>query len=1003
MIGQTISHYRILNKLGEGGMGVVYAAEDTLLGRRVAIKTLNVDQGKQHYKQRFLREARAASALHHPNIAVIHDYGETPDGKPFIVMELVEGQTLAELLSQGTLKLLRILEIIEEVTKALAEAHRLGVVHRDIKPSNVAINERGQVKVLDFGLAKKLNTDPSINNLESSVLLSTQTREGVIIGTPLYLSPEQALGIPVDARSDLFSLGSLLYECVTGRPAFDDTSDIAICAKVIRDDPPPPSKFNSHVPIELDQIILKLLAKKTESRFQSADELLTELRMVRAAWRNKTERLLPGPVSLFSGLRERARTTLTSALQKPRYLMGAFLLTLIVGFVFWATWQSWKVVSYQPKHDSEQWYVKGTNALRENTYYQASKILEEAIGIDDKFALAHARLAEAWMELGYTDKAQSEISRANALVMNDQLKISQLDGLYLQAINATVERNFNRAAQSYLGIAQKVEDAEKPYIYVDLGRAYEKNGEFEKAIESYQEAAKLDSRYAAAFLHEGILYGRQERFTDAEVALDTASRLYDVQTNPEGLAEVLYQRGILFTSMGDLAKARQELEHALEITHTFSNLSQQIKTQLQLSSVYRLIGDTETAKKYTTQAIDLARSNGLDGLVAQGFIELGTVFFFRSEIKDAESYFREALDLARKDNLRVSEMRALFLLGSLHIQQDEAEEGEAYIQQALPFYEQGEYRNEIMQSQNLLGQAYELKGEYAQSLNAFEQQLQLAKKLNNPLQEGLAHKSIGTVLSHQEKYTEALDHIDLSYSIFSDLGNQLYVGYSLSSRAEVLWRLGDYKKAEADLSHVRALAEQPDGKFKQLWGRIYVVSAPMMLSQRKYSEAVKAAKEVIARDDSNSKHPTIEVKPILGLALYYSGFKDSGRQTCEDAVEMARVSGDPRLLTNSLLSLAQILLETNNAQDAIKAADNAQVILARVGQSDSEWRDWLIMGRANQKLGNNKVAREELSRSDALLSSLQQQWGIERFNTYLARPDVRLYREVLIKASAAVQ
>src|SRR6266851_4692600 len=219
MIGRTISHYRIVEKLGEGGMGVVYIAEDTLLGRRVAIKTLTTTHGEEghRFRARFLREARAVSALSHPHIATIHDYGETEDGQPYIVMELVKGETLGDLMLTEALTIARALEIIEQVAAALSEAHRHGIVHRDIKPSNVALNQRGEVKVLDFGLAKQTNlgslssTDP-----DRQTLLNTQTQEGVIVGTPMYLSPEQAMGAAVDARSDLFSLGALLYECVAG-------------------------------------------------------------------------------------------------------------------------------------------------------------------------------------------------------------------------------------------------------------------------------------------------------------------------------------------------------------------------------------------------------------------------------------------------------------------------------------------------------------------------------------------------------------------------------------------------------------------------------------------------------------------------------------------------------------------------------------------------------------------------------------------------------------------
>src|SRR4028118_257334 len=188
MIGQTIAHYRILEKLGEGGMSVVYAAEDTRLGRRVAIKFPQFSPYKNEYHARFLREARAVSSISHPNIVTIYDYGET-NGQPYIVMELVTGQKLDEILRKSALSLGRAVQIIFNVAEALAAAHRHGIVHRDIKPSNVFINERGEVKVFDFGLAKWFNNEINKGDFEASTLLATRTHTGFILGTPHYLSP----------------------------------------------------------------------------------------------------------------------------------------------------------------------------------------------------------------------------------------------------------------------------------------------------------------------------------------------------------------------------------------------------------------------------------------------------------------------------------------------------------------------------------------------------------------------------------------------------------------------------------------------------------------------------------------------------------------------------------------------------------------------------------------------------------------------------------------------
>ncbi|HEX8651218.1 MAG TPA: serine/threonine-protein kinase, partial [Pyrinomonadaceae bacterium] len=338
MIGQTVSHYRILEKLGEGGMGVVYLAEDTHLGRRVAIKFLTTAHD-QNFRARFLREARAISALSHPHIATLFDYGESAEGQPFIVMELVEGETLTELLLASRLTLARAVEIIERVADALGEAHARGIIHRDIKPSNVVVNESGTVKVLDFGLAKQLNESRSEMTEEGGQSSSlTQTRSDVVVGTPLYLSPEQALSAPVDARSDLFALGALLYECIAGRPAFDGANVFEIGVQVITINPPLPSSINARVPPELDRITMKALAKKPEDRYQSAEEMRRALLAWRTSRRNGHDdevRTQRQPVA--------SRTAQTSALrnisvmlEQPRLSIRFLLLTVaVVGIGLW--------------------------------------------------------------------------------------------------------------------------------------------------------------------------------------------------------------------------------------------------------------------------------------------------------------------------------------------------------------------------------------------------------------------------------------------------------------------------------------------------------------------------------------------------------------------------------------------------------------------------------------------------------------------------------------------
>lgn len=328
MIGQTVSHYRIIEKLGAGAMGVVYLAEDTHLERHVAIKFLTAD-GDHRYRGRFLREARAVSGLSHPHIAVVHDYGETPTGQPFIVMEYVKGETLNDLMQKSALTITQSVQIIEAVAEALGAAHKQGIVHRDIKPSNVLVNKDGEVKVVDFGLAKQLHDgQPPQSNPDANTLF-TRTASNIIVGTPLYLSPEQAMGVDVDARSDLFAIGALLYECLAGRPAFSGGSLMEIGAQIIHFDPPPPSSINNRVPAELDRVTLKALQKKRESRYQSADELVADLRATRLELADddshRTQRLVTSKPSGSSAFK-----SFSDSLRRPRLSITFLALTLIV-------------------------------------------------------------------------------------------------------------------------------------------------------------------------------------------------------------------------------------------------------------------------------------------------------------------------------------------------------------------------------------------------------------------------------------------------------------------------------------------------------------------------------------------------------------------------------------------------------------------------------------------------------------------------------------------------
>ncbi len=984
MIHPTIGHYEILGKLGQGGMGVVHLARDPKLNRQVALKVLPPSvAATPEARQRFTREAQSASALNSPNIVTIYEIGS--DGETdFIAMEYVRGETLAEVLKSGPLAFETGVQYALQIAAALSAAHSAGIVHRDLKPGNVMVTADGLVKVLDFGLAKPVlpseeNSEPGAMNTMTSPL----TQLGLAIGTLAYMSPEQALGAALDTRSDIFSLGIVLYEMFTGKAPFAGPSPGDTFRRLQLDEPEPPSRVRPGLPPLLDGIIRKALAKKPENRYQSTGELEAGLKRLAApsgAMPAFNWRALPGLSMIPPALWER--------LTSRRALLGVAGAAILMAL---AAWQPWST-PYKPPPSAQRWFDQGTAAIRDGTYHTASLALERAVAADPRFSLAHIRLAESYFELDAPDKAKEELLRA--VPQDSSSNLAGIDELYLQAVRLTLTADFEGAAQKYASIRDAVPSEDRPSALVDYGRALEKAENVNGAIVAYEEAARSLSQYPSAFLRLGMIHRRRLDQSRAGAAFQQAESLYRSLGNMEGIAEVNYQRGVLLNSLGNPREARVILDQALDMARTAGNDQQQIAILLQLSGVMQRLDGSDKAREFASQAISLARARGLEPLAARGMIDLGNSYFVAGDAVEARNYFTQALETARRNNSRRTEARALLSLGSLSIQQGDSQEGLKHVETALAYYRLGGYRKETSQGLLLAGRARRSLGDYEGAHKAFEEQHRRALEVGDLEQVALSLEAMGSVRVLQGRLPEALQYFQNALASSSGSPSSLALAYIRMNCANALLRLGRYDESEK----LVRLVESSDSSAKvnrAVSAMLGLLRSATALSRRQYAASAAIARRLLA-EPGLSASASVEAKTLLASAQAYSGDAQQALRTAGEAVQEASQAGLPDLAAAALTAQASALVQAGKYAEAVESAAAARGKAAQPGNHEREWRALALAARASMAAGRSAQAAEFAGLAAAALAEVEKLFGPADFAAYSRRPDIEFDRGVLI-------
>lgn len=958
-----LGRYRVGRLLGRGGMGEVYLAHDVTLDRDVAIKFVAPERvADPDARRRLLREARAAAALDDPGICTILEAAEAPDGRTYIVMQYVEGEPLVSLLQRGPMPPRDALVLCGRIAAALTVAHGHGIVHRDLKPANVMLTTSGHPKLVDFGLAKTLL---SAQQQAEGDTRSATTTPGVIVGTIPYMSPEQAQQRPLDGRSDLFSLGVILFECLTGRRPFDGPTHFETIANILHVHPPAVSRIQPALDTRHDELCRRLLAKDPSDRFQSAQEIVGAIRLLVP---DTTRDALPAePPELKRDVRRQWRGRFRVPL-----LLGALVIVLAGASASW--WRSSVRLPEVPP-DADRYYQRGTEAVREGAYYTGSKLLETAIERFPAHALAYARLAEAHAELDNERAASENLGHLWRLVP-DPSKLPRADRVRVQAVQSLVARDLSAAVGSYRELtALRPDDAG---VWLDLGRAQESADLRAEARGSYERAIAANRDYAPAYLRLGYLNGLELETDQALAAFREAERLYQVATDIEGETEVLLRRGAMWDSVNERKKARPDLERALTLATDANAPYQQVRARLSLSSVTASEGRFGDAERMASAAVQDALTEGLDTIAAEGLTDLAATLADLGRLEEAESDAKRAIQLAERRGARRTGARAQIQLASIVLHGGRPAEALKILEAVLPFLKANRYQRFELSALNVASRAHAMLGQLAEARTLLKDVVAVAETLKNEAQIARGSSDLAAVETSLGDYPGALRLREGVEAIHRRQADDSALPYDLANRADLLIRLGRPGEAEAALveldAGIAARIESYVGRAR----RSRYLRAFAAATNLRCDDAMRIVTQL--QSEKLTTDSTGALTPALGAFC-------AARLGRSASPVQAAVDLDPSVARERMYWLAAAAIERGAPDQALSAAVEGLTLLGDTPNDELRWRLAAVAAIAAQELGKASIVAQFSGTARTALAGLRAQWQAG-FDPYERRPDL---------------